>query len=96
MDTLPFEEFRINVDEPIFTSGVVCRLLAIPMWVLKELDKEKIVSPPRRRGCSRLYSKRDLKTLEHVWFYIRERQINIRAVKVILEIEGRDRGQAEG
>lgn len=94
MDTLSFEEFRINADEPIFTSGVVCRLLAIPMWVLKELDKENVVSPPRKRGCSRLYSKRDLKTLEHVWYYIRERQVNIRAVKVILEIESKEQGQS--
>lgn len=94
MDTLSFEEFRIDADEPIFTSGVVCRLLSIPMWVLKELDKEKVVSPPRQKGCSRLYSKRDLKTLEHVWYYIRDRQVNIRSVKVILEIEGQKREQA--
>jgi len=52
-----FEEFRefeieIKLDEPVFPTSVVCKLLDIPRWVLRELDKEKIISPPREKGWS--------------------------------------------
>jgi len=83
-----FHEFFISIDEPIFTTGVVCRLLAIPIWVLKQLDSTGIVSPPRQlRGQSRLYSKRELKKLDHVWYLMNERNVKIDGIKVILEME---------
>jgi len=81
------EDFYIDADEPVFTSGVVARLLDIPVWVLKQLDAEGIVSPPRKEGCSRRYSKRHLKKLEHVWHYISVRKVKISGLKVILEME---------
>ncbi|MCA9395906.1 MAG: MerR family transcriptional regulator [Candidatus Omnitrophica bacterium] len=82
-----FEEFYIHPDEPVFTSGVVCRLLEIPVWVLKQLDAENIVKPHRQEGCSRLYSKRELKKLERIWHYMNVKQVKIKGVKVILEME---------
>lgn len=82
-----FQEFQIGPDEPLYTSGVVSRLLDIPVWVLKQLDREGIVSPPREEGRSRLYSKRELKKLEHVWYLMKERNVKVDGVKVILEME---------
>lgn len=81
------EEFEIDKDEPVFTSGVVSKLLDIPVWILKQLDKEGIVSPSREEGKFRLYSKRELKKLEHVWYYMHERGVKVKGIKVILEIE---------
>lgn len=81
-----FEEFFIDIDEPIYTSGVVSRLLSIPVWVLKQLDKEKIVSPPREEGKSRLYSKRELKKIEYIWKLMSEKNVNIGGIKVIIEM----------
>lgn len=87
----PSGQYRIEVtdDDPVFTSGVVCRLVGIPVWVLKQLDREKVVSPPRSRGRCRLYSKRELNRVCHVWYYMRERRVNVYGVKVILEMEER-------
>lgn len=82
-----FQEFKIGPDEPLYTSGVVSRLLRIPVWVLKQLDREGIVSPPRKEGHSRLYSKRELKKLEHIWYLMKERNVKIDGIKVILEME---------
>ncbi len=83
-----FEEFFIPNDEPIYTSGVVCKLLAIPIWVLKQLDREGIVSPPRQRlGQSRLYSKRELKKLDRVWYLMNARKVKVDGIRVILEME---------
>jgi hypothetical protein len=83
-----FEEFFIAVDEPIYTTGVVCKLLTIPIWVLKQLDSAGIVSPPRQAtGQSRLYSKRELKKLDQVWYLMNERNVKVDGIKVILEME---------
>ena len=83
-----FKEFFIAIDEPIYTTGVVCRLLAIPIWILKQLDSAGIVSPPRHAaGQSRLYSKRELKKLERVWYLMSERNVKVDGIKVIIEME---------
>lgn len=82
------EEFFISPDEPVFTSGVICKLLSIPIWVLKQLDAEGIVSPPRdRSGQSRLYSKRELKLLDRIWHLMSVRKVKVDGIRVILEME---------
>jgi len=82
------DEIYIDLDEPVFTTGVVCRLIEIPVWVLKQLDRENIVSPPRKsEGQARLYSKRQLKLVKHCWYYIKTHKVNVNGLKVILEIE---------
>jgi MerR family transcriptional regulator, heat shock protein HspR len=79
-------EVIIHADEPVFTSGVVCRILAIPLWTLKQLDSAGIVSPRRREGRSRLYSQRELVKLKHVWFLMEKRGVKMNGLKVILEM----------
>lgn len=83
-----YMEVEIDEDLPVFTTGVICRLLDIPVWTLKQLDKEGIVSPPRgSEGQIRLYSKRELGKLKHCWYYIKERRVKITGLKVVLELE---------
>ena len=83
-----FIEFFISPDEPIFTTGVVCKLLSIPVWVLKQLDKEGIVSPPRLNDAKvRLYSKRELGKLDRIWYLMSQRKVKVDGIKVILEME---------
>ena len=82
------EEFAIDMDEPVFTTGVVCKLLSIPVWVLKQLDQEGVVCPPRaREGQARLYSKRELAKVAKVWYIMREHNVKVPALKVILQME---------
>ncbi len=82
-------DVEVTDDEPVYTSGVVSRLLQIPIWVLKQLDREKVVSPPRKKGKSRLYTKKELNQISHVWYYMSERRVNVHGVKVILEMEAK-------
>ena len=73
---------------PIFSTGIVCKILDIPVWVLKKLDKEGVVSPLREsEGQARLYSKCELKKLEHCWYYLKEHNVKVEGLKVILEME---------
>lgn len=80
---------EIPDNEPVYTSGVVTRLLGIPVWVLKQLDKESVVKPPRKKGRHRFYSRNELKKLEHIWYYMNEQGVNVQGVRVILEIEAK-------
>jgi DNA-binding transcriptional MerR regulator len=81
------EDVEIEMDEPVFPTGVVCRLIDIPLWVVKELDREGIVSPPRKRGGDRLYSRQDLNQLNYVWTLMQKRQITMGHIRVVLEIQ---------
>lgn len=82
-------EFEIDADMPVFTSGIVCDILHIPIWVLKQLDSEKVVSPKRRKGKSRLYSKNEIVELKHIWHLMSVRRVKVDGIKVILEMEKR-------
>jgi DNA-binding transcriptional MerR regulator len=83
-----FIEFDIDIDEPIYTTGVIQKLLDIPIWVIKQLDREGIVSPMRKvKGTARLYSKRELKQLAHCWEYMDKKGVKVKGLKVILEME---------
>jgi MerR family transcriptional regulator/heat shock protein HspR len=81
--------FDVAIDEPVYTSGVVSRLIGIPVWVLKQLDKEMVVSPPRKRGKSRLYSKNELNKLSHIWYVIKEKKVKVSGLKYVLEMEAK-------
>ncbi len=88
-----WEEFFIKLDEPILPAAVVSKLLGIPVWTLKRIDKEGIVSPPRKKDKMRLYSKSELDKLRYIWYLINDKNVKITGLKVVLEIEERFRGK---
>ncbi|MCX7927706.1 MAG: MerR family transcriptional regulator [Candidatus Omnitrophica bacterium] len=81
------DKVQINDNEPVYTSGVVSRLLGIPVWVLKQLDKASIISPPRKKGKARLYSHNELNKLSHIWYIMKEKKIKLSGLKYVLEME---------
>jgi len=83
-----FEEVKIDPDFPVFTTSVVCKLLNIPIWVLKQLDNEGIVSPKReKKGTTRFYSKKELKKINHCWKYMQIFRVKIPGLRIILKME---------
>jgi DNA-binding transcriptional MerR regulator len=46
-----------------------------------------VVSPKRIGKKSRLYSLKDIRRLEYVHYLMEDKQVNIRGIKMILEIE---------
>ena len=82
-------DIRISPDEPVYVISVVCKLVELPVWTLRSLDKAGIVKPKRIGKKSRLYSLRDVKKLEYVHYLIEDKGINIRGIKMILELEGK-------
>ncbi len=83
------EDIEINKDYPIFTTGVVCDLLEVNPWFLKQLDDEGIVSPPRdNENATRLYSKNELNKLAYINSLIVEKNLNIEGVKLVFQLQG--------
>lgn len=79
---------KISPEEPVYVISVVCKLVDIPIWTLRQLDKAGVVRPKRIGKKNRLYSLRDLKRLEYVHYLMEKKRVNIHGVKIILEREG--------
>ncbi len=88
-----YREFEIDKDEPVYTTGIVCRLLKIPVWTLKKFDREKIVMPKRREGNDRLYSKKDLNRLQYFWGLMRIKKVKFAGLKVIMQMKEKETGE---
>ncbi|HAH19944.1 MAG: hypothetical protein A2Y00_08395 [Omnitrophica WOR_2 bacterium GWF2_43_52] len=80
-------DIQISPDEPVYVISVVSKLVGIPLWTLRQLDKAGVVCPKRIGKKSRLYSLKDVRRLEYVHFLIEEKHVNISGVKIILEKE---------
>lgn len=79
----------ISPDEPVYVISVVSKLVELPAWTLRALDKAGIVKPKRIGKKSRLYSLKDVKKLEYIHYLMEDKGVNIRGIKIILELEGR-------
>jgi MerR family transcriptional regulator/heat shock protein HspR len=81
---MPVFTLKIAPEEPVYVISVVCKLVDIPVWTLRQLDKAGVVRPKRSGSKNRLYSFKDLKQLEYVHYLMVEKRVNIAGLKVIL------------
>ena len=79
-------DFTINENEPLYNIGVISKLLDLPEWTLRMLDKKGIVCPFKTKGGTRLYSNLDLKKLKYVAYLIKKEKVNINGVRIIVEM----------
>ena len=84
---MPTFDIYISPDEPVYVISVASKLVDLPIWTLRQLDKAGIVKPKRIGKKSRLYSLKDIKKLEYVHYLMEEKHINVHGIKMILEIE---------
>ena len=87
---MPLFDIQISPDEPVYVISVVSKLVDLPVWTLRQLDKAGIVCPKRIGKKSRLYSLKDIKKLEYIHYLMDERRVNINGIKIILEIESKE------
>lgn len=84
---MPLFDIHISPDEPVYVISVASKLVDLPVWTLRQLDKAGVVSPKRIGKKSRLYSLRDIKKLEYVHYLLEEKGVNVSGVKIIIEME---------
>ena len=82
---MPVFDIYISPDEPVYVISVVSKLVTLPVWTLRQLDKTGIVCPKRIGKKSRLYSLKDVKRLEYVHYLMEEKGVNIHGIKLLLE-----------
>jgi len=80
-------DIEISENEPIFPLNIVCELLNLHYWTLHEIFREGIIKPHNKGKKKKLLSYYDIKLLKYVKYLIEEKGVNIKGVKVILEME---------
>lgn len=84
---MPLFDIHISPDEPVYVISVVSKLVDMPAWTLRQLDKAGIVRPKRIGRKSRLYSLKDVRRLEYIHYLMEDKHVNIHGIKIILETE---------
>ncbi len=84
---MPLFDIHISPDEPVYVISVVAKLVDLPVWTLRQLDKVGVVCPKRIGKKSRLYSLKDMRKLEYIHFLMEEKHVNVHGIKIILELE---------
>lgn len=79
-------DLDIPVDEPIFPVNIVCKLLDIQYYLLHEIVKEGILSEVKKKK-KKLFSLKDMKQLKYIKHLVEDQGVNIKGVKIILEIK---------
>jgi DNA-binding transcriptional MerR regulator len=76
----------IPIDEPIFPVNIVCKLLDMQYYTLHEIVKEGILTKSKEKK-KKLFSFKDIKQLKYIKYLVEEEGVNIKGVKIILEIK---------
>ncbi|MDD5430330.1 MAG: MerR family transcriptional regulator [Candidatus Omnitrophota bacterium] len=83
-------DLQISEDEPVFPVSVVCSLLHMQYYMLHEIMKEGVIRESKKEKNKKLFSRRDVKRLKYIQYLVEERGVNIKGVKVILELRDTD------
>ncbi|NLS45636.1 MAG: MerR family transcriptional regulator [Firmicutes bacterium] len=76
-------------DEPVYTISVAARLLGVSPQTLRVIEREGLLDPYRTAANIRLYSENDLLLLQRIRSLISEEGVNLRGVRLILEMESK-------
>ena len=87
---MPLFDIYISPDEPVYVISVVSKLVDLPVWTLRQLDKCGVVRPKRIGKKSRLYSLKDIKKLEYIHYLMEDRHVNIHGIKMIIALERKE------
>jgi DNA-binding transcriptional MerR regulator len=80
-------KLQIKPDDPVYAIGIVSKLLGMPEWTLRALEKEGLVQPKRLNRKIRIYSLNDMDKIQHIHYLMEEEGVNINGVKYILRVE---------
>jgi len=79
------KSITIAPTDPVYAIGIVSKLLHMPEWTLRSLEKEGLVRPKRMNKKIRFYSMKDMQRLEYIHYLMDEKGVNVSGIKIILE-----------
>ncbi|HIE08476.1 MAG TPA: MerR family transcriptional regulator [Armatimonadetes bacterium] len=71
---------------PLYTIGVVSRMLNIHPQTLRMYERLGLVKPARTEGNTRLYSEADVERIRRIQFLTKELGVNLAGVEVIFDL----------
>lgn len=71
---------------PVYTIGVVSRMLNIHPQTLRMYERLGLVKPARTEGNTRLYSEADVERIRRIQFLTKELGVNLAGVEVIFDL----------
>ena len=74
-------------DEPLYTIGVVSRILNCEPSALRRYENAGLVRPGRTEGNTRLYSNKNVETLRAVHKLMDEEKLNMRGVRMVMRLQ---------
>lgn len=84
---MEIKHIEISPEDSVYVIGVVSKLLNMPEWTLRTLEKEGLIRPKRMGKKNRMYSMNDIRKLEYIHYLMDEKGVNINGIRIILEIE---------
>lgn len=87
---MQYLEFKLSTEEPLYVIGIVSRIVHMPVWTLRQLEKKGVVKPKRIGKKTRCYSLKDIQRLEYIHYLMQEKRVNISGIKLILEMEAKE------
>lgn len=81
------EAIKIRPGDPVYAIGIVSKLLRMPEWTLRTLEKEGLVRPKRLHRKIRIYSLNDIHKIKYIHYLMEEEGVNMNGVKYILKVE---------
>ena len=79
-------DIDISPEEPVFPFNIACELLHLHYWTLHEILREGIIKSRGKSKKKKLLSYKDMKQLKIIKHLIDDEGVNIKGVKIILEM----------
>jgi len=85
-----FKDFDVEIpaEEPVFPLKIVCSLLDMHYWTIHDILKEGLLKPKKKADRKKMFSHEDIKVLKYIKYLMEDKGVNIKGVKVILEMKG--------
>lgn len=78
---------RISPKDPVYAIGIVSKLLDMPEWTLRALEREGLIRPKRMNKKNRFYSMKDIQRLEYIHYLMEDKGVNVSGIRIILEMK---------
>ncbi|OGD85428.1 hypothetical protein A2696_03055 [Candidatus Curtissbacteria bacterium RIFCSPHIGHO2_01_FULL_41_13] len=75
-------------NKPLFSLSIAAELLAVHPRTLMFYEKEKLIKPARTNTGRRLFSKKDLSSLQFIRYLAEKKRVNTAGIRIILSILG--------
>ena len=70
---------------PIYNIGAASKLVGLPIWTLRWIEKHELVAPRRTEGRQRLFSDEEIELLNEIRDLM-EKKVNLAGIRVILQM----------